>query len=110
MSACAWCPCVRLTVSACRLLAFWCRPLVVFRRPDVGGRSGRFLAGEVVASVSFRRRSCRSSALFGLVAACVASCRVFLSLSVRCLARVKKSLVGLISGSFPSAVRVGVSL
>ena len=32
------------------------------------------------------------------MAACVASCRVFLSLSARCSARVKMSLVGLISG------------
>ena len=50
--------------------------------------------------MSFRRRSCRSSALGGPVAACVASCRVFLSLSARSSARVKKSLTGLISGSF----------
>ena len=48
--------------------------------------------------MSFRRRSCRSSALGGAVAACVASCRVFLSLSARSSARVKKSLVGIISG------------
>ena len=61
-------------------------------------------------AVSFRRRSCRSSALFGLVAACVASCRVFLSLSARWSGRVKMSLVGLISALCPSAGRVGVSL
>ena len=54
--------------------------------------------------MSFRRRSCRSSALGGLVSACVASCRVFLSLSARRSARVKMSLVGLISGLFPSVV------
>ena len=52
--------------------------------------------------MSFRRRSCRSPALGGPVAVCVASCRVFLSLSAHWSARVKKSLTGLISGSFPS--------
>ena len=52
--------------------------------------------------MSFRRRSCRSSALFGLVAAWFRLCRVFLSLSARWSARVKMSLVGLISGLFPS--------
>ena len=54
--------------------------------------------------MSFRRRSCRSSALGGFVAACVASCRVFLSLSARWSARVKKSRAGLISGVFPSVI------
>lgn len=54
--------------------------------------------------MSFRRRSCRSSALGGTVAACVASCRVFLSLSARSSGGVKMSLVGLISGLFPSIV------
>ena len=52
--------------------------------------------------MSFRRRSCRSSALGGTVAAWFRLCRVFLSLSARWSARVKKSLVGLISGLFPS--------
>ena len=64
----------------------------------VGWRGGR--------AVSFRRRSCRSSALGGTVAAWFRLCRVFLSLSARRSARVKMSLVGLISGLFPS---VGVS-
>ena len=48
--------------------------------------------------MSFRRRSCRSSALGGTVSAWCRLCRVFLSLSARSSARVKKSLVGLISG------------
>lgn len=53
--------------------------------------------------MSFRRSCGRSSALFGLVAACVASRRVFLSLSARSSAGVKKSLVGSISALFLSA-------
>ena len=48
--------------------------------------------------MSFRRLPCRSSALGGLVAAWLAVCRVFLSLSARSSARVKKSLVGSIPG------------
>ena len=76
-----------------------CRPLGVLLASDgFGGRSGRFLAGEVVPAVSFRCRSCRSSALGGTVAACVASCRVFLSLSAHSSGGVKKSLVGSFSG------------